>query len=51
LERHDRNYIGGILRRLERYFQAEGFFCGQVIRAAQEPAVWPVTLLWDSLTG
>src|SRR5215218_7161005 len=26
LERHDRNYIGGILRRLEWQFQAEGFF-------------------------
>src|SRR5829696_6833922 len=25
LEHHDRNYIGGILRRLEWHFQAEGF--------------------------
>src|SRR5215213_3080926 len=51
LERHDRNYIGGILRRLERYFQAEGFFCGQVTRVAHRPAVWSVTAPWDSLRG
>src|SRR4029450_306008 len=51
LERQDRNSIGGILRRLERYFQAEGFFCGQVTRVAHRPAVWSVTVPWDSLSG
>jgi RNA polymerase sigma-70 factor, ECF subfamily len=51
LEHHDRNYIGGILRRLEWHFQAEGFFCGQLHRATQEPALWSVTGSWDSLTG
>src|SRR5919206_4730941 len=50
LERQDRNYIGGILRRLERYFQAEGFFLGTGRGVAQSPVVWPVPGAWDSLT-
>jgi RNA polymerase sigma-70 factor (ECF subfamily) len=51
LEDHDRNYIGGILRRLEWHFQAEGFFCGQGGQPRMGPVVWPVTGAWDSLTG
>src|SRR4029453_9428764 len=50
LERHDRNYIGGILRRLEWQFQAEGFFCGQPRARRHRSLVWPVGGPWDSLT-
>src|SRR5215203_312501 len=45
LERHDRNYIGGILRRLECQFQAESIFLwtGRPVRAQlRVSGRWPM---------